>query len=153
MISAGIDRKTRREVYRRDGWRCALCDSTQYIQVHHCVPRGEGGTDEIQNLITLCSDCHALAHGMDLRGWGAKKEDVDQAIVEYLADYYAPNWNPWSKDWRREAVEAIARATPEEAAEMGMQATWAEVQAICVYLMEEDPAVLRRFGRPEDGPP
>lgn len=153
MISAGIDRKTRREVYRRDGWRCALCDSTQYIQIHHAVPRGEGGTDEMQNLITLCADCHALAHGMDLRGWGATKEDVDQAIVEYLADYYAPNWNPWAKDWRREAVEAIANATPEEAAKMGMQATWAEVEAICRYLMEEDPAVLRRFGHPEEGPP
>ena len=99
-ISAGIDKETRRKVYRRDGFRCALCDSTQYIQIHHAVPRGQGGTNNIQNLITLCQDCHALAHGIDLRGWGAKQEVAEQAIVEYLADYYAENgviWNPWAK--------------------------------------------------------
>ena len=125
MISAGIDRKTRREVYRRDGWRCALCDSTQYIQIHHVVPRGKGGPQTMQNMITLCADCHALAHGMDLRGWGATKEDVDQAIVEYLADLYAEDgviWNPWTpdddRDWDR-----------------------------------EDPVVLTRHGQPEEGPP
>ena len=97
MISAGISKQLRRAVYKRDGWRCALCDSTQYIQVHHCVPRGEGGTDSIQNLITLCMDCHGLAHGIDLRGWGATKEDVAQAIVEYLADEYAPDWSLWKE--------------------------------------------------------
>ena len=96
MINANITNATRKKVYRRDGYRCALCDSTQYIQIHHAVPRGEGGTDHEQNLITLCADCHALAHGMDLRGWGATREDVEQAIVEYLADTYAGDWNPWA---------------------------------------------------------
>ncbi len=96
MISAEISKQTRKEVYRRDGYRCALCDSTRYLQIHHCVPRGEGGTNNIQNLICLCADCHGLAHGIDLRGFGATKEDVDQAIVEYLADYYAPDWSPWN---------------------------------------------------------
>lgn len=95
MISANISKETRKHVYRRDGYRCALCDSTQYIQIHHAIPRGEGGTNHAQNLITLCMDCHALAHGTDLRGWGACPEDVQQAVVEYLADLYAPDWNPW----------------------------------------------------------
>ena len=98
MISAGIDRKTRREVYRRDGWRCALCDSTQYIQIHHVVPRGKGGPQTMQNMITLCADCHALAHGIDLRGVEMTQADMEQAITEYLADYYAPDWNPWGKE-------------------------------------------------------
>jgi len=97
MINANISKETRKHVYRRDGYRCALCDSTQYIQIHHAVPRGQGGTNNVQNLITLCMDCHALAHGTDLRGWGATREDVDQAIVEYLADLYAPDWNPWTR--------------------------------------------------------
>ena len=37
---------------------------------------------------------------MDLRGWGAKPEDVQQAIVEYMADFYAEQgtvWNPWTR--------------------------------------------------------
>lgn len=99
-MNANISKETRKQVYRRDGWRCALCDSTRYIQIHHVIPRGEGGPNTVQNLITLCSDCHGLAHGMDLRGWGAKPEDVQQAIVEYMADFYAEQgtvWNPWTR--------------------------------------------------------
>lgn len=101
MISANISNARRKKIYRRDGYRCALCDSTKYLQLHHVVPRGKGGPDTEQNLITLCSDCHALAHGTDLRGYGATKEDVEQAIIEYIADLYAEQgeiWNPWTKD-------------------------------------------------------
>lgn len=98
MISANISKGDRRYIYARDGFRCALCDSTKYLQVHHCVPRGKGGTDNVQNLICLCADCHAMAHGTNLRGWeDVTQEDIDQACVEYLADYYAPSWNPWAK--------------------------------------------------------
>ena len=67
-MSARIDNQTRKRVYARDGYRCALCDSTRYIQVHHIVARGKGGPrDNEQNLVTLCADCHALAHGTNLR--------------------------------------------------------------------------------------
>ena len=95
MLSAKISNATRKAVYRRDGYRCALCDSTKYTQVPHCAKRSHGGTDSVQNLVTLCADCHTLAHGVNLNGWDATQQDVEQAIVEYLADYYAPDWNPW----------------------------------------------------------
>lgn len=95
MISANIPNSIRRDVYRRDGYRCALCDSTKYLQIHHCVKRSAGGTNNRQNLITLCADCHAMAHGINLNGWEITKEEMEQAIVEYLADLYAPDWNPW----------------------------------------------------------
>ena len=39
MISANIPTSTRKAIYRRDGYRCALCDSTQYLQIHHIIPR------------------------------------------------------------------------------------------------------------------
>lgn len=100
MISAGIDKQTRRFIYHRDGYRCALCDSTKYIQIHHCIKRSEGGTDNVQNLICLCADCHALAHGINLQDWqDVTQEDINQAVTEYLADMYAPDWNPWKKGW------------------------------------------------------
>ena len=93
---ANIPAETRKEVYRRDGWRCALCDCSQTIQVHHAIPRGKGGSDSPQNLITLCARCHAAAHGMDLDGTGITQEDMDQLIVEYLSDYYLEDWAPWA---------------------------------------------------------
>lgn len=100
MIGANISSSVRKQVYRREGYRCALCDSTKYIQIHHVVKRSQGGTNSLHNLVCLCSDCHALAHGMNLNGWDATQEDVEQAIVEYLADLYAEEgvvWNPWGE--------------------------------------------------------
>ena len=98
MLSAKISNTTRKAVYRREGYACALCDSPKYLQVHHCIKRSQGGSDNVQNLICLCADCHALAHGIILNETDATQKDMQQAIVEYLADYYAPAWNPWSPD-------------------------------------------------------
>ena len=96
MLSARISNTTRKAVYYRDHYRCALCDSTKYIQVHHAIPRSLGGSNDVQNLVTLCSTCHAMAHGMrfpETPLW-LLDYDVKQAIIEYLSDYYAPDWYP-----------------------------------------------------------
>lgn len=99
MLSAKLTNQERRHIYERDGFRCALCDSTKYLQIHHHTPRGQGGTNSPHNLITLCADCHALAHGTKLRDWqDVTQEDIQQACCEYLADYYAPGWNPWAAE-------------------------------------------------------
>ena len=102
MITAKISNEKRKAVYRRDGWRCALCDSTKYIQIHHIVKRSRGGSAHPHNLITLCSDCHAAAHGMLLQDWqDVTPETIEQGIVEYMADLYACEgvvWNPWNKE-------------------------------------------------------
>lgn len=50
----------RREALARDGGRCVRCGTnTQLLEVHHIISRREGGTDELDNLITLCAACHA----------------------------------------------------------------------------------------------
>ena len=96
---AELSKALRQQIYRRDGWQCALCDSQKYIQVHHYIHRGQGGSNSPHNLITLCMDCHALAHGMNLRDWqDITKEDIEQAIVEYLEDMYLEDWNPWRRE-------------------------------------------------------
>ncbi len=95
MISARIGNKTRKKVYARDHYQCALCDSTKFIQIHHYCPRGQGGNDTLHNLITLCSTCHGLVHGVTVPEWDITPEEVDQACCEYLADYYAPDWWPY----------------------------------------------------------
>lgn len=53
MISANIPNARRKQIYRRDGYACALCDNRQYLQIHHVVPRSEGGSDMPENLICL----------------------------------------------------------------------------------------------------
>lgn len=52
----------RRKVFERDNFTCQKCkllDKTaKSLEVHHLIPIIFGGKDEINNLITLCSDCH-----------------------------------------------------------------------------------------------
>lgn len=97
MISANLTNAIRASIYKRDGYSCALCDSPRGLQIHHCEPRSEGGSDDPMNLITLCWRCHAVAHGTRLQDspdWMDTKE-LRLACEEYLADMYAPNWYPW----------------------------------------------------------
>lgn len=108
--AANIPAATRRAVYRRDGYRCALCDDVRGLQIHHAIPRSAGGSDDEMNLVTLCWRCHAEAHGTYLpeRHRNAPKtpealaefrrslkEDYAQQIVEYLADLYAEDGVIW----------------------------------------------------------
>ena len=38
---------------------CAACGSTDDLQHHRLITRGEAGSDDERNLITLCGSCHA----------------------------------------------------------------------------------------------
>ena len=52
----------RKQVLRRDGWRCQICGSRQNLQVHHKQLRSQQGDDDDSNLITLCALCHEAQH-------------------------------------------------------------------------------------------
>lgn len=100
---ASIPNATRRAVYERDGYRCALCDDVRGLQIHHVMPRSAGGSDDAMNLITLCWRCHAEAHGtfMPERGRDASTRnelaaELAQACVEYVSELYACEGVPWS---------------------------------------------------------
>ncbi len=59
-----IPPKTRREVLARDGHRCQApgCGRRRFLEVHHVVARSRGGSNAAENLVTLCSGCHRVAH-------------------------------------------------------------------------------------------
>ena len=52
----------RQQVLRRDGWRCQSCGALSNLEVHHRALRSQSGDDREQNLITLCTACHASVH-------------------------------------------------------------------------------------------
>jgi RNA-directed DNA polymerase len=60
----------REDVLRRDKNRCCLCGSTIELEVHHRVARaewarggrGEGRVNTLENLTTLCHQCHRAQH-------------------------------------------------------------------------------------------
>lgn len=113
MIGAGISKETRKAIYRREGYECAVCGSTRQLEIHHMIKRSRGGSNKPENLICLCHICHSLIHGdrpmpeAYRRSIGPlREEDVELAAVEYMADYYAETegrqWWPWELEYDAE---------------------------------------------------
>lgn len=54
-LGAGVTRA----VWDRDGWECRECSSHCDLTVDHIMPVVRGGTDEMDNLQTLCKSCNS----------------------------------------------------------------------------------------------
>lgn len=48
----------RRFVFERDEYRCRHCGSWKELNVDHVHPRSRGGSDDPENLQTLCGPCN-----------------------------------------------------------------------------------------------
>ncbi len=59
----------RQQVLRRDGWRCQSCGTMSNLEVHHKTFRSLLGDDSEENLITLCTGCHANAHHVSRKNY------------------------------------------------------------------------------------
>ena len=46
-------------VLRRDGFRCQECSTYTEAPPHHVIKLSQGGSDILENMVTLCVDCHA----------------------------------------------------------------------------------------------
>ena len=57
-------------VLNRDGYKCQHCkgkSKDSKLEVHHIIYRSNGGGDEQENLITLCSSCHYKLHHNEIK--------------------------------------------------------------------------------------
>lgn len=52
----------REEILKRDGYTCQECGSRENLQIHHIKYRSKGGSDDPENLVTLCELCHYRKH-------------------------------------------------------------------------------------------
>jgi hypothetical protein len=50
------------QLLARTGRMCAICKRRHRVQVHHITPVSEGGSDDIDNGIPLCPNCHDEVH-------------------------------------------------------------------------------------------
>ena len=53
-----ISDDVRREVFRRDGGRCAVCGVGELLQFDHVIPVALGGGSSPENLQLLCAPCN-----------------------------------------------------------------------------------------------
>lgn len=57
-----LSSRTRTMVYRRDGYACVDCgeDDITKLSVDHRIPVDAGGTNDADNLRTLCRRCNSV---------------------------------------------------------------------------------------------
>lgn len=70
-------------VFARDNYTCQCCGKSKYkiLQTHHIIYRSNGGTDRVDNLITVCTDCHTSKNhqkGGILYKWQEQHKKVKQ---------------------------------------------------------------------------
>jgi len=57
-----LTKSIRHEVFKRDNYRCLECNASKddgvVLHVDHIIPVAQGGSDELDNLQTLCQDCN-----------------------------------------------------------------------------------------------
>jgi hypothetical protein len=57
----GLSKRTRFEVFKRDGFVCVYCGAhppQALMECDHVIPVVAGGTNDIENLVTACQDCN-----------------------------------------------------------------------------------------------
>jgi len=50
----------RAQAIKKYGNKCELCGYNLSVDTHHIIPKCKGGPHEINNLMLLCPNCHAL---------------------------------------------------------------------------------------------
>lgn len=48
----------RHRIFRRDGYQCAYCGSTNELTIDHIVPRSKAGRNTWTNLVSCCFRCN-----------------------------------------------------------------------------------------------
>ena len=87
----------RKNIFKRDNFTCQKCriqDTTcKKLELHHINPIYQGGTDNLNNLITLCFDCHKYAPD--------KKQEFD----EYMKEEMEGTLTTLAKFWKKAITE------------------------------------------------
>ena len=97
-------------VLLRDNYTCRICDQSSFttvgsvtdfdqvhldVQVHHIVPRKDGGKDTFKNLITLCESCHHKTFKGGYSGIPVEKQQnlfsFDEDIIISIPQDFTPS--------------------------------------------------------------
>lgn len=61
-----LSKRTAVKLFKRAGMGCAICGWNEAAcDIHHIIPKKDGGSDDNGNLIYICPNCHRLCHTTD----------------------------------------------------------------------------------------
>lgn len=88
------------EVIVRDDYECQDCGSLggrrgdTKLHVHHKTPVMEGGTNNLENLTTLCESCHWVRHHTEKKPWAQEPDGQDDDLKRAEPDPDLPEGVP-----------------------------------------------------------
>lgn len=89
------------KVHKRDGFICQYCgfDGRSFsgwlqLTVDHIIPRGQGGTDEDDNMVTVCHVCNSITSRMKF-SIGMSIEDIKQEKIKKVKERQAEYRRFW----------------------------------------------------------
>jgi 5-methylcytosine-specific restriction endonuclease McrA len=92
----------------RDGNCCSSCGTSgesAKLSFHHLLPASLGGTDDMANLLTLCSTCHpryeqgARTPTLPVEAAPVRKRIPQRGGAPRGAPFRGPDGRPWSRHW------------------------------------------------------
>ena len=127
---ADFEGKNRRmKVLWRDEFTCQICKSKENLQVHHIIPRSKGGSDTLNNLITVCSACHNKIHKGEI-GLNRKPKMFKYPTILQTGKWWI--WNKLVEMFGRENVKVtFGWITAQNRRELNLEKDhWADACAI-----------------------
>ena len=64
--------------------KCLICECLNDLTVHHIIPKCEGGTDLLLNLMVLCRDHHDEIEGQGEYSGNRSKEVIEKYNAELI---------------------------------------------------------------------
>jgi DNA repair exonuclease SbcCD nuclease subunit len=58
-----LTQKWREAVFECKGHKCAACNTTKNLEIHHVLPLINGGNNNMDNLLVVCQKHHKQLHG------------------------------------------------------------------------------------------
>ena len=77
-------------MYWRDNWHCRCCNRSDTLTPHHIVFQSQGGTDDLDNLVTLCLKCHDDVHG----GRIGLRYTIGNGVISQVEFVHKERWRP-----------------------------------------------------------
>ncbi len=91
---------SRKNILRRDRFRCQYCGSREKLTVDHVLPRSRGGGDTWRNLVAACTSCNNRKGNRtpEEAGMSLRRSPFRPSHVMFIRDYVGSiddTWKPY----------------------------------------------------------
>lgn len=111
-------------VFARDNYTCQVCKKSKgkILQTHHITYRSNGGSNRVDNLITVCTDCHTTENHKK-GGIFYKWQEENKSVKKYKEPPFMNTLRKRIFDRYPDAIITYGSETTPKRKEMGLEKT------------------------------